>query len=92
MPADRRTKGALARQIVQGSTQRVGLSTPLGLLIDTIVCLTLAKWETVSGQFGGYLKGSLNEPLDHTCRCRCRRRRKKTRSPSNRVLILDHRI
>src|SRR2546421_12282251 len=26
------------------------------LLIDTVVCLTLAKWETVSGQFGGYLK------------------------------------
>jgi hypothetical protein len=21
----------------------------------TVVCLTLAKWETVSGQFGGYL-------------------------------------
>src|SRR6516225_5843885 len=27
-----------------------------GLLIDTVVCLTLAKWETVSGRFGGYLK------------------------------------
>jgi hypothetical protein len=27
-----------------------------GLVIDTIVCLTLAKWETVSGRFGGYLK------------------------------------
>jgi hypothetical protein len=26
------------------------------LLIDTVVCLTLAKWETVSGRFGGYLK------------------------------------
>jgi hypothetical protein len=26
-----------------------------GLAIDTVVCLTLAKWETVSGQFGGYL-------------------------------------
>jgi hypothetical protein len=25
-----------------------------GLVIDTNVCLTLAKWETVSGQFGGY--------------------------------------
>jgi hypothetical protein len=25
-----------------------------GLVIETIVCLTLAKWETVSGQFGGY--------------------------------------
>src|SRR2546430_3144340 len=24
-----------------------------GLLIDTVVCLTLAKWETVSGRFGG---------------------------------------
>jgi hypothetical protein len=26
------------------------------LVIDTFVCLTLAKWETVSGHFGGYLK------------------------------------
>lgn len=26
-----------------------------GLVIDTIVCLTLTKWETVSGQFGGDL-------------------------------------
>ena len=26
-----------------------------GLLIDTVVCLTLAKWVTVSGRFGGYL-------------------------------------
>src|SRR5215813_10858148 len=32
------------------------ISTRLvGLVIDTVVCLTLAKWETVSGQFGGYL-------------------------------------
>jgi hypothetical protein len=28
------------------------------LVIDTVVCLTLAKWETVSGQFGGYLMNS----------------------------------
>src|SRR5262245_11062813 len=28
---------------------------PGELVIDTVVCLTLAKWETVSGQFGGYL-------------------------------------
>jgi hypothetical protein len=27
-----------------------------GLVINTVVCLTLAKWETVSGQFGGYLR------------------------------------
>jgi hypothetical protein len=27
----------------------------VGLVIDTFVCLTLAKWETVSGHFGGYL-------------------------------------
>src|SRR5207253_1464626 len=27
------------------------------LVIDTVVCLTLAKWKTVSGQFGGYLMG-----------------------------------
>ena len=31
----------------------------LELVIDTVVCLTLAKWETVSGQFGGYLKSKL---------------------------------
>src|SRR5262245_32401636 len=29
------------------------------LVIDTVVCLTLAKWETVSGQFGGYLRERL---------------------------------
>jgi len=29
------------------------------LLIDTVVCLTLAKWETVSGRFGGYLISQL---------------------------------
>jgi PAP2 superfamily len=29
-----------------------------GLIIDTVVCLTLAKWETVSGQFGGYFTDS----------------------------------
>jgi hypothetical protein len=28
----------------------------VGLVIDTVVCLTLDKWETVSGQFGGYLR------------------------------------
>jgi hypothetical protein len=32
------------------------------LVIDTVVCLTLAKWETVSGQFGGYLT-QLRAPL-----------------------------
>jgi hypothetical protein len=32
------------------------ISTRSGaLVIDTVVCLTLAKWETVSGRFGGYL-------------------------------------
>ena len=34
------------------------ISTRSGVLvIDTVVCLTLAKWETVSGRFGGYLRG-----------------------------------
>jgi hypothetical protein len=32
----------------------------VGLLIDTVVCLTLAKWETVSGRFGGYLTTALS--------------------------------
>src|SRR3974390_1265554 len=27
----------------------------VGLVIDTVVCLTLVKWETESGRFGGYL-------------------------------------
>src|SRR6516165_10695193 len=36
-----------------------------GLLIDTVVCLTLAKWETVSGRFGGYLRTRFL-----SCRCR----------------------
>jgi hypothetical protein len=30
-----------------------------GLVIDTVVCLTLAKWETVSNRFGGYLSDGL---------------------------------
>jgi hypothetical protein len=38
------------------------------LVIDTVVCLTLAKWETVSGQFGGYLTGMLTaEMLEAVC-------------------------
>jgi hypothetical protein len=32
-----------------------------------VVCLTLAKWETVSGQFGGYLKKCLQPDQDSTC-------------------------
>ena len=33
------------------------ISTRSGVLvIDTVVSLTLSKWETVSGQFGGNLK------------------------------------
>src|SRR6201982_1881070 len=32
----------------------------LELVIDTVVSLTLAKWETVSGPFGGYLMLKLN--------------------------------
>src|SRR5262249_3091226 len=34
------------------------------LVIDTVVCLTLAKWETVSGRFGGYLRTRL-PGVDH---------------------------
>ena len=29
--------------------------------MDTVVCLTLAKWETVSGRFGGYLTPPLSK-------------------------------
>ena len=28
---------------------------------ETVLCLTLAKWETVSGQFGGYFSQEGNE-------------------------------
>jgi hypothetical protein len=28
-----------------------------------VVCLTLAKWETVSGQFGGYLSDGISHLL-----------------------------
>src|SRR5262245_10279430 len=31
----------------------------VGLLIDTVVCFSLAKWETVSGRFGGYFRMTL---------------------------------
>ena len=32
------------------------------LVIDTVVSLTLAKWETLSGQFGGNLTSYYREP------------------------------
>ena len=35
-----------------------------GLVIDTVVCLTLAKWETVSGRFGGYLTFDIDHPQE----------------------------
>src|SRR5262245_30030967 len=44
----------------------------VGLLIDTVLCLTLAKWETVSGRFGGYLNHRYHhvrlEHHRHKCR------------------------
>ena len=43
------------------------ISTRSGaLVIDTVVCLTLAKWETVSGRFGGYLITLLLQPKLNT--------------------------
>src|SRR5262245_39949857 len=44
------------------------------LVIDTVVCLTLAKWETVSGRFGGYLSRTVaasvaTEHSDACCTC-----------------------
>ena len=38
------------------------------LVMDTVVCLTLAKWETVSGQFGGYLTRIEPDKPDHNKR------------------------
>ena len=32
------------------------------LVMDTIVCLTLAQWETVSGHFRGYLTAQMQMP------------------------------
>jgi hypothetical protein len=43
-----------------------------GLVIDTVVCLTLAKWETVSGQFGGYLKRLVPNPKEQAAIARMR--------------------
>src|SRR2546425_9820980 len=40
------------------------------LVIDTVVCLTLAKWETVSGQFGGYLTSRDRRHSSSRCSCR----------------------
>jgi hypothetical protein len=53
--------------------------------MDTVVCLTLAKWETVSGRFGGYLTTLAADPIharhetekpatDRNCRSRPRTR------------------
>src|SRR5215472_19180926 len=39
----------------------------VGLLIDTVVCLTLAKWETVSGRFGGYFKSMASQWTFRRC-------------------------
>ena len=40
----------------------VMISTRSGVLvIDTVVSLTLSKWETVSGQFGGNLSGYIGK-------------------------------
>ena len=47
------------------SCRAAGDTRSVGLVIDTVVCLTLDKWETVSGQFGGYLSG-LRGPLNAT--------------------------
>src|SRR5262249_24300079 len=58
----------------------------VGLLIDTVVCLTLAKWETVSGRFGGYLilrqpRASIQRGIfTHRSHRRCRT--SEERSPS----------
>src|SRR5262249_54086477 len=43
----------------------------VGLLIDTVVCLTLAKWETVSGRFGGYFTVRNGIPLLSKCASSC---------------------
>jgi Transposase len=50
----RRWSAAEKERLVAGALEP-GASVSLELVIDTVVCLTLAKWETVSGQFGGYL-------------------------------------
>src|SRR5947209_1559447 len=43
----------------------------VGLLIDTVVCLTLAKWETVSGRFGGYLSAEAQSVSPSSGGCHC---------------------
>jgi hypothetical protein len=57
----RRSRRALTHAVAHSQA----VSTLQGRLIGSafattpVVCLTLAKWETVSGQFGGYLNFSL---------------------------------
>jgi|SRR6516165_10463144 len=41
------------------------------LAIDTVVCLTLAKWETVPGRFGGYLTALPPSPAPREELVRC---------------------
>src|SRR5215472_9891685 len=51
------------------------------LVIDTVVCLTLAKWETVSGQFGGYLTYQPTIAFSHIIRAgACRRKKHPVRA------------
>src|SRR6516165_8568044 len=50
-----------------------------GLLIDTVVCLTLAKWETVSGRFGGYLSDGYPHERRNLATQKFQRRDKPTR-------------
>jgi hypothetical protein len=45
------------------------------LVIDTVVCLTLAKWETVSGQFGGYLTFTVNRQARRVVTNKLKRKR-----------------
>src|SRR5262249_22047828 len=60
--ADLKTVGAPAAvALVDGDASGMAPLDAAGMAIeqeavDTVVCLTLAKWETVSGRFGGYLR------------------------------------
>ena len=42
----------------QPPTREPDTTRSAAMVIDTVVCLTLAKWETASGRFGGYLSSS----------------------------------
>src|SRR4029077_15011800 len=55
----RRSRRTLTHAVAHSQAVSIVHGRLIGSAFATapVVCLTLAKWETVSGQFGGYLSG-----------------------------------